>query len=557
MKSYDGCWTCRLRKKRCDEIRPVCKNCSALQITCHFGEEKPAWMDSGTLQRGKADQVKREVRNAAARRRGGLTKDPLESTVVIPEKELDAEQAAGGLESTAPMERPPFCAEPGGESRPSWIFTGAQTSTEVVSSDGGSDAWNIASNSADGRLGTSELDRRFMTFYLDHFFPFLFPFYKPSLLEGERATYFVSVALDGAVAGPHVCKTLAWEKLLEQMGVAFTMVQRNIQNITARNVRDGIIETSRIMGSIIQLQRFETSVGNFENCQKHLDAAVMLFRQMFQAAQNVIPRGELPTFYSVLGQMGPPIWTTTPQQRRAWNPNQAAFRFHTALLLVDDIIASTCMGQAPRLLEYHARLLTSASTDEEPPLSLEDFVGCETWVMLQISEIAALESWKKAMKTAGQLDMMELVARASAIKQTLLANLARLDTASGNTAFVTRVWAHAALLYLSLVVSGWQPASASIRESVVRILALLEHMAAPELLRTMVWPYCIVGCMAAPEEEERLRGLVEALVPHRLFGPARKALEIMERVWKGRGEMGVETDLAACVCGLGYAPLLV
>ncbi|KAI3323934.1 fungal-specific transcription factor domain-containing protein [Xylariaceae sp. AK1471] len=561
MKSYDGCWTCRLRKKRCDEIRPVCRNCSTLQITCHFGNEKPSWMDGGFRQKEKAEGVKREVRSAAARRRGTLPMDVLEPIAAEPDK--DAGLATGGLnEQSALTQCPPFRGE--------------------LTLD-------------------SKLDRHFMMLYFDHFFPFLFPFYKPLLLEGGRtwiielvvgnqamwhttlclSTYFVSVALDGAVSGHNVCKTLAWEKLLKQMGVTFMMLQRNLQEVASSNTQDLIVKTSRTMGSIIQLQRFEISVGNFENCQKHLGAAIALFRQIFRAADNDIDSGKLPTFYGVLSHMGRPLWAITSQQSGAWSSDQAAFRFYSALLVVDDIIASTCMEKPPRLLEYHTQLLTNGgSPDEKPPLNLEDFIGCENWVMLQIGEIAALDAWKKSMRNAGQLDMMELVARASAIKQALLGNLARLDAAAntpktnwlglftlyndqlppmpgGCTAFVTRVWAHAALLYLSVVVSGWQPGSAGIRENVVRTLALLGQMPAPELLRTMVWPFCMVGCLAEPGEECRLRAMADALVPHRLFGAAWKALEIIENVWKCRDELTIDTDFAACVCSLGYVSLLV
>ncbi|KAI9694871.1 MAG: hypothetical protein M1822_000487 [Bathelium mastoideum] len=575
MKSYDGCWTCRLRKKRCDETRPMCRNCSALQITCHFGDEKPSWMDSGFGQKEKAEEVKREVRSAAARRRGIMLMDVLE----------------------------PVAAEPTPDSSPAWTSTHTRPSTEPTSSNAHPDSWNgldrlSVSNSSDEKPADSELDRRFMMFYFDHFFPFLFPFYKPLLLEGGRSwvmelvvgdqamwhitlclsTYFVSVALDGAISGHNVCKTLAWEKLLKQMGVTFMMLQRNLQEVASSDTPDMIVKTSRIMGSIIQLQRFEISVGNFENCRKHLDAAVTLFRQIFQDAENIVDRRDLPTFYSVLSHMGRPIWATTSQQSGAWNSDQAAFRFHSALLMVDDIIASTCMGESPRLLEYHAQLLTNCGgSDERPLLKLEDFIGCENWVILQIGEIAALDAWKKSMKEAGKLDMMELVARASVIKQALLARLdAPANTPKTNwlslltfyndqlppipggcTAFVTRVWAYAALLYLSVVVSGWQPGSAGVRDNVGRTLELLEQMPAPELLRTMVWPFCIVGCLAEPGEECRFRAMADAPVPHRLFGAARKALEIMENVWKCRDELTIDTDFAACICKLGYMPMLV
>lgn len=67
----------------------------------------------------------------------------------------------------------------------------------------------------------------------------------------------------------------------------------------------------------------------------------------------------------------------------------------------------------------------------------------------------------------------------------------------------------------------------------------------------------IIGCLAEPGEECRFRAMADALVQHRLFGAARKALEIMEKVWKCRDELTIDTDFAACVCSLGYMSLLV
>jgi hypothetical protein len=527
-------------------------------------------MDNGLGQKEKAEEVKREVKKAAARRRG------------VPDYGLELIAVETSLEEGTRAASPNVLRST--ESTPSYDFA---------------EPWNHLdsfpeSNSPHAQLGESELDRRLVMFYFDHFFPFLFPFYRPLLLEGGRtwimelvsrdqtmwhtilalSSYFVSVTLDGAASGHTVCKTLAWDKLLKQMEMTFVVLQRKLQETGPVTTQDSLVKTTRIMGSIIQVQRFEISVGNFENCGKHLGAASSLFREIMDGSGQ-------PGFRAVLDLMGRPLWAISSQQRGAWNSDQAAFRFYSALLIVDDAIAGICMGQAPGLLPYHAPLLTNGGiADEKPPLSLEDFVGYENWVILQMGQIATLDAWKKSNKTAGTLDMMELVARASAIQRTLLENLARLDTAAdmppsqrlgmfrvyndqlppmpgGCAAFVTRVWAHAALLYLAVSVSGWQPGSAGIRENVTRILALLERMPAPELLRTVVWPYCIVGCLCAPAEEGRLRAMAHALVPHRLFGAARKALEIMEEVWTRRDELTVDSDFAACIRSLGYVSLLV
>ncbi|KAF2478745.1 fungal-specific transcription factor domain-containing protein [Neohortaea acidophila] len=582
MKSFDGCWTCRLRKKRCDESRPACSNCSSLQITCHFGDEKPAWMDGGAEQRAKADEIKHELRHAAARRRG-----------ILPIEVLAPLRAEPILES--------HCDRTSTPTAPSTTL--APSDYDLMSAEKPEQCSAISSS--DGQSRESGLDRRFMMFYFDHFFPFLFPFYKPSLLEGGRSwimelilgdramwhttlclsTYFVSITLDGAISGPNVCKDLAWGRLLEQMRVTFVMLQNDIREVASSGTQDVIVKTSRIMGSIIQLQRFETTVGNFDNCQKHLSAAIALYRQVLQATSNIIGRDGRPAFRDILSHMGQRLWATTFEQGGAWNSDQAAFRFYSALLIVDDIIASTCTGTPPRLQEYHTELLTNDHrSDERPPLNLEDFVGCESWVLLRIGEISALDAWKWSTQKAGKLDMMELVARASTIKQALLADLARLDASThtpetnllglyavyndhlppmpgGCAKFVTRVWAQAALLYLSLSVSGWQPGSVGIRENVVRTLTLLEQMPAAALLRTMVWPFCIAGCLAEPGEECRFRALADALMPHRLFAAARKALEIMEHVWRCRNELTVDSDFAACMRRSGYTessmPILI
>lgn len=53
-RSTHGCWTCRLRKKKCDENHPSCFRCTSLQIICDGYGPRPYWMDRGDLQREQA-----------------------------------------------------------------------------------------------------------------------------------------------------------------------------------------------------------------------------------------------------------------------------------------------------------------------------------------------------------------------------------------------------------------------------------------------------------------------------------------------------------------------
>jgi hypothetical protein len=185
-------------------------------------------------------------------------------------------------------------------------------------------------------------------------------------------------------------------------------------------------------------------------------------------------------------------------------------------------------------------------------------VGCQKWILLAISQIARLDAWKQRCKRAGSLDMMELVRRASPIKSSLEARLAQVEvqpeaTTQGSGTLLSfsfgnngqrpkavcqktlaiSVWAHAALLYLLVVVSGWQPRSAEVAYHVTKILDVLCNRVEPKrLLRTIVWPFCIAGFLAQPHDECRFRKLVHDLQPPSVFGTARKALELMENMRK-------------------------
>lgn len=60
-RSTNGCWTCRVRKKKCNEARPFCSTCLSLKLECHGYGARPVWMDNGPLQKEQALRFKRIV----------------------------------------------------------------------------------------------------------------------------------------------------------------------------------------------------------------------------------------------------------------------------------------------------------------------------------------------------------------------------------------------------------------------------------------------------------------------------------------------------------------
>ena len=71
LRSKQGCWTCRLRRKKCDEKHPFCSTCEALTITCYGYGPKPDWMDNAEKEKAMANNIKQIVKKTS-RQRGRL-----------------------------------------------------------------------------------------------------------------------------------------------------------------------------------------------------------------------------------------------------------------------------------------------------------------------------------------------------------------------------------------------------------------------------------------------------------------------------------------------------
>lgn len=68
LRNKQGCWTCRLRKKKCDENAPQCVICTSLSITCYGYGPKPDWMDNGEKERAVANGIKQVVKYTSRRK---------------------------------------------------------------------------------------------------------------------------------------------------------------------------------------------------------------------------------------------------------------------------------------------------------------------------------------------------------------------------------------------------------------------------------------------------------------------------------------------------------
>ncbi|PNY23900.1 Zn(2)-C6 fungal-type DNA-binding domain protein [Tolypocladium capitatum] len=594
IRSSGGCWTCRVRRKKCAENRPVCDTCQALEITCYFEDEKPDWMDGGPKQKDMGEAIKAQVKKQASQRRDRKYLEMLESGTEMVSIDDDTETHASdrrgrldGMSGASDTDPSPRSHEmesmpgPNGASPPD-----APWHSELFVRQ-------------DDPLCAPDVDIHFLMIYLDYVFPYLFPHYRPPVLAGGRgwildvlqsnrsvyhtaislASSFFAVVLANGEEEHAQCTASIVHKLQSQLELGLKELQKEMRALNTDKSGFDKRRALVVMQSIIQMLFFEVATSNKDNWRMHLDAAIALFLQILPSPER---------WTETLKSLYTPRWP--PPEiglRRPWSTNQAALRFFTATLLYIDVLSSVTLGDAPRLYQYQGNVIPGCPWEErgmEPvpagPLFLEEFFGLSNWIVQVLGDVAALESWKRIQRRAGSLSMNELVSRGQVLADAVKGGLQVLEHQPRNhsasqhgfpllvsdptTGFdpdqqpaFQIIWLLATLSYLNVVISGWQPSNPEIRWPVSKATELLSRVPKGSCLRALAWPLCVSGCLSPAEDEDAYRAMGQRLGALQVFGTVKEALEIMEKVWALRGQIDESWDVSKCLNILGHGVLLI
>ncbi|KAJ3491331.1 hypothetical protein NLG97_g5615 [Lecanicillium saksenae] len=596
VRSQSGCYTCRLRRKKCDEKRPVCEGCAVLEITCFYGEQKPDWMDGGPKQRAMAETIKAQVKKQASQRRDRKYLEMLENGTRMVNLNDDGTTNGHASDTAAVFSE----SDNAFETSPSSISATTGPSPDAP--------WHqqlMGSNGSRKNDYDSAQDTHLIMNYVDFVFPYLFPYYQPPILvggrgwvldaflHGSRSIYYTAIALSSwffgvLLAGGEekhaACTDRMARQLHHQMGISLTELQKNIFAISAKKDNFDIREGLSVMQSVIQMLVFEVTAANKDNWKLHLDAAVALFIKM-------LPQPEQWT--EKLNALWTPKWPPPEMGlRRPWSTDQAALRFFGANLLYIDVMSSITMSKRPRLTGYHESVIPSCPKNKlstEPqsagPLLMEEFIGLQNWLVQTLGDVAALDAYKKEQQKAGTLSMADLASRGDVLVQVVKAGIRQLEnmdysqtsvervvsvirdplsslnpssaTAKPNFIIQNLIWCHAAFIYLHTVISGWQPLDPDVRRSVEKVTELLVDLPDGKTMQSMAWPFCVAGCMAPPEYHDKYRGLVTRLGPLQVFGTIQESKKIMEIAWENSASADDSWDIAKCLNSLGHGALLI
>ena len=192
-RSNTGCWTCRMRRKKCDEKSPECDVCILLHIPCYGYLARPAWMDGGTLEKLELERVKSMVKETNKRKRRRVRARAAGSRPA-----LDASGQAGSPRNSIPdhlaansdhnLDR--------SDTRLDGIKRCASSAVIQEQTDSVAQpriyqeghAQNTCFHCGLSKItdASNDEESRLLMHYLDIVFPLLFRFYNPLVSEGGR-----------------------------------------------------------------------------------------------------------------------------------------------------------------------------------------------------------------------------------------------------------------------------------------------------------------------------------------------------------------------------------
>ncbi|KAJ5113062.1 hypothetical protein N7456_001596 [Penicillium angulare] len=601
LSPHTACWTCRLRRKRCDGALPQCENCTGLDITCDRSPKRPSWMDGGLREKEKTEAIKQQIKDGAVGRRQRQARDQAtssgNSSNFIVTSQNDFVNASSNDESP-PSYSQAFNSAPPTYTRPEQSIIEERVDITRRIMDGISTLSSRAIEPPDTAADAWELD--FVMIYMDHVFPYLFPFYQPPLVGTSRAWLLSFVKQNASVYHSvlglssffftvghkeifqdqlQLCRWTLWDQVSKQAKLSFEMIRKDIAQIFNREDPPSLLQKAQTMETVVQLLIFDQFIGG-SDWNDHLTIAIDLFEEIFYESFARDPNS--PGIECILKRMSLPEPRVVGIEKVLWNGYQAAFRFFTAILIQFDIMASTTFGGPPRLHGIYSNVLGELPLhDIGTPLNLAHFIGCDNWLLRTIGDIATLDAWKKEMERNQTLSQLELMERSKVLFTTLQQGL---DSAVSNQSStrpvdtdpwhlqpffrselqitgrglgekVNLIWIYAARIYLSVVSFGWKPLDLQIQNDVSEATALLGTIDSPAQLHTLSWPICVVGSIAGTRsEQEIIDTIIEKANQSQLMNSVREAGLIIKEV---RASGVADRDIASCLNILGKPVLLV
>ncbi|KAM5354864.1 hypothetical protein ACJ41O_001510 [Fusarium nematophilum] len=508
-RTKTGCWTCRLRRKKCDENTPSCSNCVSRSLHCYGYGQKPAWMlgKENWQQVLDSDEAK-AIRNGAERaytrrRQGKLRQAPWSTGVLV--------QDLNELGRPAPAQG-----------------SSLDLSTRVDRT------WSNCTQTL--RDCDYSPNYQYVQTFLDVIFPLQWGFFDLSRQPGRRwffdtivasepiyhATCGMRISFESGLKTGYtnghcdVTPEVQVSRLLALQGLQAYISDMQQQKLNKAFLPKAIHAVAVIL-LLTSLEIFGETQGAWEVHHNAAGTVLDLIETQIAASDG----GDIGSIGQLLANPGPGFETP-------------ALEFFVATYAWADILAEAAHGMAyskPRAFNYLPLI-------QRGLIDTQAIMGCRNSVMMAIKEVsifaASVRKWQQS----------EPAERARALAlgiQDLIQDVASCFSRSAvgpeaDSSWVTLLHAHAALIFLQTVATHEALGShhLDMLQSVNKCVELLEALP-PQLFIRVCWPFTVAGCMAGEGHHSAFRAMVRRVEDSgHVLGFTWKGLIVMEECWQLR-----------------------
>ncbi|MCJ1307014.1 hypothetical protein MMC25_000659 [Agyrium rufum] len=548
-RSRTGCITCRIRRKKCDEQRPICWACHSRQLACYgYSEPAPDWFtNKATWAEVRDSEDAKHLQNIAEtrykiRRKVGLRDGKLSAQKIRAQSCLE-----GGQVRTNPV---------------SWSSLAIRMSPSSRIHVVGANIWQLRPESIwwDSKIRSltsdpgfsSREETRLLMLFLDVIHPITHTFYK---LEFSRDRSWMldrlvsNEALHSSALSVSACfdHSLTQPPRINEIGMCSKV--RHLQSRAVRHLQSEIDKF--VMMECPPLEDFIWTGMQLLDVVSHLETLEIFsmlagdWEMHHRGARRILNHVEtcaLPTLNDDLAPKASRVETALSK----WLPGddrRRSLEFCISNFIWIDVLAISTFG----LLSYAPCAFDYVGLLQSGVIKPQLIMGCQGWIMAIVVEIARLEQLKVTLTNhmRGSCTIADLLRIGKQIAGELHRGIAKLEgdyncseesVLDQDIKLISIIWAYGAQVLLQATILEPESTARDIDQTIVnRCLQKLEELPTRLVMRTS-WPYTIAGCMSSSDaQHQRFRRVLgrtmqEAQPP----GIAWKGLIVMEECWKLR-----------------------
>ncbi|WAO93590.1 Zn(2)-C6 fungal-type domain-containing protein [Fusarium falciforme] len=478
-----GCWTCRIRHRKCDEQVPDCKECTDRHIECHgYDLDAPEWMADEALLQEELQRIKAAVKENFRRVKRVQNRRLAQATA----------QAAQASRAGA----------------------AARLKDDAV----------VASTSDSQARNTTFREAQYLVHYLDYIFPIQYTFYVDAPEEGGRGWLFFllersaplrNAALTLSAFHQHISSPYRTENQEDELLNYHTKALQELRQIIGRREVGGFADSREewleFLAGGMFLISFEVFQGGTSNWEPHFNALVTVANGLKPSEFDFCPPDPSSPDFDFLRGMN------------------TAQKFLLANLLWIDVLAPVSTGASPKL-PYREWL-------DAGKIDISRVMGCQNSIMIAIGDLVAVDSKAGSMSTETlQESILELEKQIFDGMEATLEVESVTKQSTSVTRSVTHLFATSALVQLYTLASEYGLTAPDPHQAVLRVIEVLEQMPANISLRGTPWPLCVAGSMALPPQQQYFDDLLKGLLSRSEAGFTNcgTVYRIVKHAWKQR-----------------------